>query len=61
MKNLYKKPETELVILRTSSILQDEEQIENSGVTQNPKSNEIMTFDEGELPTDLNKSSLWDN
>ena len=61
MKNFYKAPETEIVTLRTASILQDEDPIENSGVTQTPKSNESITFDEGELSTDMTKSGLWED
>ena len=59
MKKNYQVPETDIVTVRTSSLLQEE--IENSGTGIIIQGNENNTFEDNELSTDMNKSGLWED
>ena len=52
-------PETDVVTLRVTGIIMED--TENSGTGQIIQANENSNFDEGELSTETNNSSLWDD
>lgn len=59
MKKIYQMPETDVVTLRVSGIIMED--TENSGTGVIIQANENSNFDEGELSTETNNSSLWDD
>ena len=59
MKKIYQMPETDVVTLRVTGIIM--EGTENSGTGHIIQANESSNFDEGELSTETNNSSLWDD
>ncbi len=64
MKKFYKTPETEIVTLRTSTILQGEDVLEESGKIGpgGNMGNENNNFDENEITSDITSpSGLWDD
>ena len=59
MKKMYQTPETDVVNLNTTGILQ-EGTTEASGIGHVIQGNENKSFEEEVLPTDMNKS-LWED
>lgn len=63
MKKSYKTPETEVVTLRISSILQGEEVLDDSGkIGPGGNLGNESKFDENEINSDITSpSGLWDD
>ena len=60
MKKIYLIPETEVIVINSMKILEDEG--ENSGVIEENLTNDNVIFEENTIETDVEKSvNLWDD